>query len=76
MKFAGKVYAGDLYLGDINANCMTGLKQKASLLCNQHKKPTDTMLVYHANWMDIDEVKYTRINKLSPDNRIVRGSWR
>lgn len=76
MNFAAKVYSGDVYLGKISSNTMKGLKRHASLLCNNYNKPIDTLIVYHANFVDIDEVKYTRINKLSPNNTVVRGIWK
>ena len=76
MKFAAKVYSGDVYLGKISSETMQGLKCRASSMCNNYNKPVDSLIVYHANSVDIDEVKYTRINKLSPNNEVIRGKWR
>lgn len=76
MKFAARVYSGDLFLGSISSNSMKGLKSHASSLCNHYNKPIDTLIVYHADFVDIDEVKYTRINKVSPNNEIIRGTWK
>lgn len=76
MKFAAKIYAGNIYVGKISANSFSTLKRLASAKCNRYYKPLDTMTVYHANDKDVvPELRYTRINKLVPNNTIVRGTW-
>lgn len=74
MKFAGKVYAGDLFLGKISSNTLRGLKQKASRLCNGYYKVCDEVRLYYINGKE-DYAVMTRINKISPNNECIRGAW-
>ncbi len=71
--FEAKVYSGDIYLGLVKANDMSVLKRKASTLCNRYNKAVDTMLVT-INSKE-QEIRYSRRNKLSPDNKVIRGVW-
>lgn len=75
MKFAGKVYSDDILVGNISANNMTELKRKASTLCNRYCRAIDTMILHRVNDEEVDGIKFLRINKLSPNNEIVRGKW-
>ena len=76
MRYAGKVYCADSLVGHICANSMTALKRKASTLCNRDYHVIDTMMLHRANDEEVDSIKFTRVNKLSPDNRVIRGVWR
>lgn len=71
--FEAKVYSGDIYLGWVKANDMSVLKRKASTLCNRYNKAIDTMFVTINGKKQ--EIRYTRRNKLSPDNKVIRGTW-
>lgn len=76
MKFAAKVYAGDIYLGKVSANSFPVLKRLASRKCNNYFKAIDTMTVYRVNDEDAEnEIRFTRINRKAPNNTIVRGCW-
>lgn len=76
MKFAAKVYAGDLYIGKVSANSFSALKRLASKKCNNYFKAIDTMAVYRANAEDTEaEIRFTRINRKAPNNTVVRGCW-
>lgn len=77
MKFAAKVYAGDIYVGKVSANSFPALKRLASGKCNNYFQVIDTMTVYRANDDDTEkEIRFTRINRKAPNNTIVRGCWR
>lgn len=77
MKFAAKVYAGDIYVGKVSADTFPVLKKLASGKCNNYFKAVDTMVVYRANDEDMDqEIRFTRINRKTPNNNIVRGHWK
>ena len=73
--FAAKVYAGDVFIGNVNANSLPALKRNASRLCNNLYKTIDSMNVYKADGKEVD-IRYTRINKISPDNTVKRGIWK
>ena len=76
MKFAAKVYAGDIYVGKVSANSFSALKRLASKKCNNYFKAIDTMTVCRANDEDIEtEIRFTRINRKAPNNAVVRGRW-
>ena len=76
MKFAAKVYAGDIYVGKVSANSFPTLKRLASGKCNNYFHMVDTMAVYRANDEDTEnEIRFTRINRKAPNNTIVRGCW-
>ena len=76
MKFAAKVYAGDLYIGKVSANSFPTLKRLASKKCNNYYHAVDTMAVYRANGEDTEnEIRFTRRNRLTPNNTVVRGCW-
>ena len=76
MKFAAKVYAGDLYIGKVSANSFSALKRLASKKCNNYYHAVDTMAVYRANGEDTEnEIRFTRRNRLTPNNTVVRGCW-
>ena len=76
MKFAAKVYAGDIYLGKVSANSFPALKRLASRKCNNYYHTVDTMAVYRANDEDTEnEIRFTRINRKAPNNTVVRGCW-
>lgn len=76
MKFAAKVYAGDIYLGKVSANSFPALKRLASRKCNNYYHAVDTMAVYRANDEGTEnEIRFTRRNRLTPNNTVVRGCW-
>ena len=75
MNYAGKLYSGDVYIGIVNANSMRGLTWRASMLCNRYNKPVDTMILHKAAGQEVNELRFTRHNKLSPNNQIIRGQW-
>ena len=76
MKFAAKVYTGDIYLGKVSANSFPVLKRLASRKCNNHHHAVDTMAVCRANDEDTEkEIRFTRINRKAPNNTVVRGCW-
>lgn len=76
MNYAGKVYVSGVLMGDVCANTFTALKRKASILCNKRYGVIDEMKLHRANGKDFDKlIILTRYNKLSPDNRIIRGQW-
>lgn len=75
MRFSGKVYSGDLFLGNICADSMPVLKRNASRKCNGHFQAIDTMVLYRANDKEIDGLTFTRVNRKSPNNTIIRGQW-
>lgn len=75
MKFAGKIYSGDLFLGDVCANSFKALKRNASRKCNNHFMPVDTMVLHRANDKEVKEVKFVRVNRICPNNTIIRGCW-
>lgn len=61
MKFAAKVYAGDLYIGKVSANSFPALKRLASKKCNNYFKAIDTMTVCCANGENMEkEIRFTR----------------
>lgn len=76
MKFAGKVYSRDIFCGDVCANDLPTLKRKASRMCNGYFSAYDTMVLHRINGEENGTVTFARINKLSPNNTVVRGQWR
>lgn len=76
MRFEGKLYAGNLYLGIVAADTLPGLKRKASKKCNDHYAVMDNLFLYRINDQERKCVTLSRINKKSPNNRIVRGIWK
>ena len=76
MTLAAKVYAGDIYVGKVSANSFPALKRLASRKCNNYYHAVDTMSVYRANDEDTEnEIRFTRRNRLTPNNAVVRGCW-
>lgn len=75
MKFAGKLYAGNLFLGHVCANSLHVLKRIASQKCNRYFMAFDKMILHRADDKEVDELSFTRINRLSPDNTVIRGTW-
>lgn len=75
MKFAGKVYCGNMFVGHICANSFTALKRVASRKCNNYFHAVDTMILHRINDNEEKELKFTRINRLAPNNTVVRGQW-
>lgn len=78
MKFAGKVYTSnkEILLGNICANSFVALKRRASTLCNGYYSAVDTMVLHRVNDEEVNSLTFTRINRKSPDNRIIRGQWK
>lgn len=74
MNFAGKAYSGDAFAGHVRANSMRGLTRRASMLCNRYSKPVDKVILHQVAGKE-DTLVLTRINKLSPNNTIIRGKW-
>lgn len=76
MKFAGKLYAGNVFLGVVSANTLTGIKRIASKKCNDYYAVMDSLFLFRVNDSENKCITLSRINKKSPDNRIVRGIWK
>lgn len=76
MKFAGKLYAGNLYLGVVSSDTLTGLKRIASKKCNAHYAVMDNLFLFRINDCEDKCVTLSRINKKAPNNTIVRGIWK
>ena len=75
MKFAGKLYSGYILIGSICANDFTTLKRIASRKCNDYANPIDKMVLHRVNDQENGELTFIRINRLSPNNTVVRGKW-
>lgn len=75
MEYEGKVYAGDTYICTLRTNSFVTLKRRASTMCNNYYKSTDTIVLTRAAGRDVDDLKLVRVNKISPNNTIERGSW-
>lgn len=75
MKFAAELYTGDLFLGRIASDTLRGIKLIASRKCNRYYKPIDEMRFYVIN-NRADGAILTRINRLAPNNTVVRGEWK
>lgn len=73
-RFIAKVYSGGKYLETVEANTISTLKRKASLSCNHCYNSYDEMAVEDTETGNC--FMLTRINKKSPNNTIVFGSWR
>lgn len=77
MKFAAKVYAGDIYVGKVSADTFPAIKRLASVKCNSYHQAIDTMVVYRVNDEDTDpEIRFIRLNRKAPNNTIMRGRWK
>lgn len=68
-----RIYTGNIMLGEFNVKNITQAKRTASKLCNNYYNITDTLLIDIGNW---HTARFLRINKKSPDNKIVRGKWK
>lgn len=73
-RFIAKVYSGGKYLETVEANTISTLKRKASLSCNHCYNFYDGMAVEDTETGN--RFMLARINKKSPNNTIVFGSWR
>lgn len=73
-RFSAKVYSGGSYIETVEANTISTLKRKASLSCNHYYNSYDEMAVEDTEAGNC--FMLTRINKRSPNNIIVFGSWR
>ena len=73
-RFIGKVYSGGKYLETVEANKISTLKRKASLCCNHCYNSYDEMAVEDTEAGN--SFILARINKKSPNNTIVFGSWK
>ena len=73
--FAGGVYSGGVLRGFIYGNSMTEIKRKASKLCNSYYHVIDEIKLHRCNNTENGVITFTRMNKKSPDNCIVRGKW-
>lgn len=60
----------------IKAHSIRGLKTAASKKANATFNAVDTLEITHINGREVMEIPYTRINKKSPNNEIIRGKWR
>lgn len=75
--FAGEVYVSGILVGFICANSFSSLKRKASAMCNKRCGGVDRMVLHRVNGKDVDDkVTFTRTNKLSPHNEVIRGEWK
>lgn len=75
MKFGAKLYAQDIYLGHIGSETLRGIKMIASRKCNGYNKAIDEMRFDLINGKP-DGAILTRINKLAPNNTVIRGQWK
>ncbi|MBQ2397132.1 MAG: hypothetical protein II304_08895 [Bacteroidales bacterium] len=75
MKFAGKLYSGNLFLGVVCADSISALKRNASRKCNGYFQVMDKIVLHRANDKEVDGLTLTRVNNKSPNNMIVRGQW-
>mgnify|MGYP007084303757 CR=1 FL=1 len=73
-RFFAKVYSGGKYLETIEENDISTLKRRASFICNHGHNSYDEMVVEDTETGNC--FMLTRINKKSPNNTIVYGSWR
>ena len=74
--FAGKVYSGGTLRGFVRGNSMTEVKRQASMLCNRYYHAIDEMELHRYKNKEDGNIMFTRLNKKSPDNSIIRGKWR
>jgi len=65
-----KVFTGNILIAEFTIANITQAKRTASKLCNNYYNATDTLLIDIGNW---HTSRFVRINKKSPDNKIVRG---
>jgi hypothetical protein len=75
MEYTGEVFCGNKFVGNIYAKNFATLKRKASKLCNNYCKSVDTIKLY-LNCREDAFVTFTRINRVFPNNEIVRGTWK
>ena len=81
------MWKATLYNKTVQSDSLAGLKQKMSKIANSFFSVIDEAIIQPPDWEEkckaagcehwIDTViKLTRINKKSPNNMIVRGTWR
>ena len=71
-----KLYSGGKYIGEVSAKSFPALKRTASQKCNDYFNTVDEMVLTNAKPDCQVELKFTRINRKSPNNTIERGQWR
>lgn len=77
MKFAGKVYSGDRLLGHVCADSLTTIKRMASQKCNGYNQAIDKMVLHRFDDKEYNPgVTFTRFNRISPNNTVIRGQWK
>lgn len=67
------VYSGERFVATIESFSLTGLKRRASQLCNGRCKAFDRMVVRFDT--SSKPVTFYRFNKICPDNTAVWGKW-
>lgn len=67
-----KRYSTTLHGVKIEADTLPDLKRKASIVANPYWNSVDEMVVP----IQGRNIKFTRINKKSPNGRIVFGEWK
>lgn len=68
------VYSGERFVATIESFSLTGLKRRASQLCNGRCKAFDRMVVRFDTTSR--PVTFYRRNKICPNNTAVFGQWR
>lgn len=74
--FKAKLYSGDKHIGEVCAKSIPALKRAASRKCNNYFNVVDEMVLMSVQPDCQVELKFTRINRKSPNNTIERGQWR
>lgn len=74
--FKAKLYSGDKHIGEVCAKSLPALKRAASRKCNNYFNVVDEMVLMSVKPDCQVELKFTRINRKSPNNTIERGQWR
>lgn len=76
MKYEGKLYTKEKFIGDICSDSYRGLIMKASRKCNGYFNTYDKIVFQRFNDMVVDTLKICRFNKKHPSGTIIRGQWR
>lgn len=74
MKYAGRVFSGNILVGHICADSMTVLKRKASKLCNRDYQAINMIILHQVNGKEACML-LMRVNKFNSNNKVVRGVW-
>ena len=75
-RYKAHVFSNGCLIKTISADTITELKRQASIICNQINSVCDEMVVIDRPGTLEIEYRFYRINKKSPDDRIIYGVWR